>query len=168
MSRLALYSGPRSALWLTSTWYVSLMSDSSPCHAHSWPRPLTAPPTGVFVGWVCVSDQPYTDACAGSHDNWTILSQNIRSLLLSEITDRVFACLFVCVCILVRLIPSLFRSTQVYCLGTILSMQISFVGFQPVQSSEHMAVWGMGVWEYECMKIAHKPACHLLSLVGGV
>ena len=29
---------------------------------------------------------------------------------------------------------------QVYCLGTILSMQISFVGFQPVQSSEHMAV----------------------------
>ena len=31
-------------------------------------------------------------------------------------------------------------SFQVYCLGTILSMQISFVGFQPVQSSEHMAV----------------------------
>lgn len=29
---------------------------------------------------------------------------------------------------------------QVYVLGTILSMQISFVGFQPVQSSEHMAV----------------------------
>ena len=33
-----------------------------------------------------------------------------------------------------------FTSSQVYCLGTILSMQISFVGFQPVQSSEHMAV----------------------------
>uniref|UniRef100_A0A7N6C404 Dolichyl-diphosphooligosaccharide--protein glycosyltransferase subunit STT3A n=1 Tax=Anabas testudineus TaxID=64144 RepID=A0A7N6C404_ANATE len=31
----------------------------------------------------------------------------------------------------------------VYCLGTILSMQISFVGFQPVQSSEHMAAFGM-------------------------
>ena len=29
---------------------------------------------------------------------------------------------------------------QVYVLGTVLSMQISFVGFQPVQSSEHMAV----------------------------
>jgi asparagine N-glycosylation enzyme membrane subunit Stt3 len=28
----------------------------------------------------------------------------------------------------------------VYCLGTVLSMQISFVGFQPVQSSEHMLV----------------------------
>lgn len=27
-----------------------------------------------------------------------------------------------------------------YCLGTILAMQISFVGFQPVQSSEHMLV----------------------------
>ena len=33
-----------------------------------------------------------------------------------------------------------FHSLQVYCLGTMLSMQISFVGFQPVQSSEHMAV----------------------------
>ena len=28
----------------------------------------------------------------------------------------------------------------VYCLGTILSMQIAFVGFQPVQTSEHMLV----------------------------
>lgn len=27
-----------------------------------------------------------------------------------------------------------------YCLGTIFSMQIPFVGFQPVQSSEHMLV----------------------------
>ncbi|XP_072176036.1 dolichyl-diphosphooligosaccharide--protein glycosyltransferase subunit STT3A-like [Diadema setosum] len=31
----------------------------------------------------------------------------------------------------------------VYCLGTILSMQIPFVGFQPVQSSEHMAALGV-------------------------
>uniref|UniRef100_A0A8C1WSI8 Dolichyl-diphosphooligosaccharide--protein glycosyltransferase subunit STT3A n=1 Tax=Cyprinus carpio TaxID=7962 RepID=A0A8C1WSI8_CYPCA len=31
----------------------------------------------------------------------------------------------------------------VYCLGTVLSMQISFVGFQPVQSSEHMAAFGV-------------------------
>ncbi|KAG5844580.1 hypothetical protein ANANG_G00164020 [Anguilla anguilla] len=31
----------------------------------------------------------------------------------------------------------------VYCLGTMLSMQISFVGFQPVQSSEHMAAFGV-------------------------
>lgn len=30
--------------------------------------------------------------------------------------------------------------STVYTVGTILSMQISFVGFQPVQSSEHMAV----------------------------
>lgn len=27
-----------------------------------------------------------------------------------------------------------------YCLGTILSMQIAFVGFQPIQSSEHILV----------------------------
>ena len=30
--------------------------------------------------------------------------------------------------------------STVYTLGTILSMQISFVGFQPVQTSEHMMV----------------------------
>lgn len=30
--------------------------------------------------------------------------------------------------------------STLYCIGTILSMQISFVGFQPVQSSEHMLV----------------------------
>ncbi len=28
-------------------------------------------------------------------------------------------------------------------MGTILSMQISFVGFQPIQSSEHMAALGV-------------------------
>ncbi|KAH3744959.1 oligosaccharyl transferase, STT3 subunit [Pelomyxa schiedti] len=33
--------------------------------------------------------------------------------------------------------------STVYVLGTLLSMQISFVGFQPVQSSEHMAAMGM-------------------------
>jgi dolichyl-diphosphooligosaccharide--protein glycosyltransferase len=30
--------------------------------------------------------------------------------------------------------------STLYCIGTILSMQISFVGFQPVQTSEHMMV----------------------------
>ena len=30
-----------------------------------------------------------------------------------------------------------------YCIGTIFSMQIPFVGFQPVQSSEHMAAFGL-------------------------
>lgn len=33
--------------------------------------------------------------------------------------------------------------STVYTIGTILSMQISFVGFQPVQSSEHMAAFGV-------------------------
>ncbi|ESO07295.1 hypothetical protein HELRODRAFT_98643 [Helobdella robusta] len=33
--------------------------------------------------------------------------------------------------------------STVYCVGTILSMQIPFVGFQPVQSSEHMAALGV-------------------------
>ncbi|KAJ8974855.1 hypothetical protein NQ317_001953 [Molorchus minor] len=33
--------------------------------------------------------------------------------------------------------------SSLYCVGTILSMQISFVGFQPVQSSEHMLALGV-------------------------
>jgi dolichyl-diphosphooligosaccharide--protein glycosyltransferase len=33
--------------------------------------------------------------------------------------------------------------STVYCIGTLLSMQISFVGFQPVTSSEHMAALGV-------------------------
>jgi dolichyl-diphosphooligosaccharide--protein glycosyltransferase len=33
--------------------------------------------------------------------------------------------------------------STVYCIGTLLSMQISFVGFQPIQSSEHMAAFGV-------------------------
>lgn len=30
--------------------------------------------------------------------------------------------------------------SAVYCVGTLLSMQVSFVGFQPIQTSEHMLV----------------------------
>uniref|UniRef100_A0A1A9W8N8 Dolichyl-diphosphooligosaccharide--protein glycosyltransferase subunit STT3A n=1 Tax=Glossina brevipalpis TaxID=37001 RepID=A0A1A9W8N8_9MUSC len=33
--------------------------------------------------------------------------------------------------------------SSLYCVGTILSMQISFVGFQPIQSSEHMLALGV-------------------------
>uniref|UniRef100_A0A8D8YHB3 Dolichyl-diphosphooligosaccharide--protein glycosyltransferase subunit STT3A n=1 Tax=Cacopsylla melanoneura TaxID=428564 RepID=A0A8D8YHB3_9HEMI len=33
--------------------------------------------------------------------------------------------------------------STLYCVGTILSMQIPFVGFQPVQSSEHMLAFGV-------------------------
>lgn len=35
--------------------------------------------------------------------------------------------------------------STVYTLGTLLSMQISFVGFQPVQTSEHMLVSPFGL-----------------------
>jgi len=49
----------------------------------------------------------------------------------------------------------------VYVLGTILSMQISFVGFQPIQSSEHMAAFGifglcqlMAFYEYAQSKLS--------------
>lgn len=37
--------------------------------------------------------------------------------------------------------------STLYCVGTILSMQISFVGFQPIQSSEHMLVRFTFFWD---------------------
>jgi len=41
--------------------------------------------------------------------------------------------------------------TTVYTLGTLLSMQVTFVGFQPVQSSEHMAALGVfGLLQLYC------------------
>uniref|UniRef100_A0A8C4T8T4 Dolichyl-diphosphooligosaccharide--protein glycosyltransferase subunit STT3A n=1 Tax=Erpetoichthys calabaricus TaxID=27687 RepID=A0A8C4T8T4_ERPCA len=52
----------------------------------------------------------------------------------------------------------------VYCLGTILSMQISFVGFQPVQSSEHMAAFGVfGLCQIHQFEVLFKS---VISLVG--
>lgn len=41
--------------------------------------------------------------------------------------------------------------TTVYVLGTLMSMQVTFVGFQPVQSSEHMAALGVfGLLQLYC------------------
>jgi dolichyl-diphosphooligosaccharide--protein glycosyltransferase len=62
-------------------------------------------------------------------------------------------------------------------LGTILSMQISFVGFQPIQSSEHMAALGVfglcqliSFYEYaksklsaEQFEVLFRAACVLLG-----
>ena len=54
----------------------------------------------------------------------------------------------------------LFRSLYVayctlYVLGTLLAMQISFVGFQAVQSSEHMAAFGVfGLLQVSCVNAA--------------
>ncbi len=60
-------------------------------------------------------------------------------------------------------------SLQVYVLGTLLSMQISFVGFQPVQSSEHMAVSGVVVTVGDhCVVHIIKPAWDHVWLVSGV
>ncbi|KAF6041303.1 STT3A [Bugula neritina] len=69
--------------------------------------------------------------------------------------------------------------STVYCLGTLLSMQISFVGFQPVQSSEHMAAFGVfglcqihGFVDYVRSKMTYEQFTTLLkaivTVVGGV
>ncbi|XP_025203184.1 dolichyl-diphosphooligosaccharide--protein glycosyltransferase subunit STT3A [Melanaphis sacchari] len=69
--------------------------------------------------------------------------------------------------------------STVYCIGTILSMQISFVGFQPVQTSEHMMALGvfglcqiLGGINYMKTKIVGEDFQALLQfiiyLIGGV
>ena len=72
--------------------------------------------------------------------------------------------------------------STVYVLGTILSMQISFVGFQPIQSSEHMAALGVfglcqlvAFYEYTSTKLNQeqfdvliKFVCTVLGAVLGV
>lgn len=45
--------------------------------------------------------------------------------------------------------------SAVYTLGTLLSMQVAFVGFQPVQSSEHMLVRQAIVKEFDCQRTIH-------------
>ena len=47
--------------------------------------------------------------------------------------------------------------STVYCIGTLLSMQISFVGFQPVQTSEHMLVSFCynTLWKLQCLTFSH-------------
>ncbi|KOB52231.1 Oligosaccharyl transferase, partial [Operophtera brumata] len=51
--------------------------------------------------------------------------------------------------------------STLYCVGTILSMQISFVGFQPVQSSEHMLV------SADCNMPSQPDSLYLLLMVLG-
>ena len=52
--------------------------------------------------------------------------------------------------------------STVYCLGTILSMQISFVGFQPVQTSEHMLVSLLLEERVICMFLRFFSSSHIL------
>lgn len=94
------------------------------------------------MGRLCFPDQLDSSARPGPHVNWQILSQDLCGL---------FCCKYTHVGHLTNLRQIYIHKSfpfnkdhfyfwQVYCIGTILSMQISFVGFQPVQSSEHMAV----------------------------
>lgn len=106
---------------------------------------------GFLVGWLRLPYQHYPLTCVGMYDHRTLLSSHLRCVFYSE---------FCCPIILSytsisspnNKMFSLWlwffnkennRPLQVYCLGTILSMQISFVGFLPVQSSEHMGSLGV-------------------------
>jgi len=52
-------------------------------------------------------------------------------------------CVCVCVCVCVFISPSLHPAySTFYIIGLVLSMQIPFVGFQPIRTSEHMAAAG--------------------------
>ncbi|GAB5576906.1 dolichyl-diphosphooligosaccharide--protein glycosyltransferase subunit STT3B [Prionailurus iriomotensis] len=69
---------------------------------------------GLCLGWLCVYHQPYSTAC-------------ICAVTDAEIQQK-----------------SLHRAySTFYIVGLILSMQIPFVGFQPIRTSEHMAAAGV-------------------------
>uniref|UniRef100_A0A8C1IP42 Dolichyl-diphosphooligosaccharide--protein glycosyltransferase subunit STT3A n=1 Tax=Cyprinus carpio TaxID=7962 RepID=A0A8C1IP42_CYPCA len=90
---------------------------------------------------------------AGSYDNeGIILSQRCVFVCWCQVSSwggYVFLINLIPLHVLVLMLTGRFSHRiyvaycTVYCLGTVLSMQISFVGFQPVQSSEHMAAFGV-------------------------
>lgn len=82
------------------------------------------------MGRICVSHQFNTASRFGTYAHWKIQSSHLY---------RVFNCKFY----MPPKTQLIFHFVKVYCLGTLLSMQIPFVGFQPVQSSEHMAAFGV-------------------------
>ena len=101
---------------------------------------------GFLLGWLCVSDQPHPHARAGPDGDWEVLSSHLRGILHCKNKPHIDSLVkqdplwLECKTADVHYLECHLLSTQMYTLGTILSMQISFVGFQPVQSSEHMAV----------------------------
>jgi hypothetical protein len=88
------------------------------------------------MGWLRISDQFNSIARSGVDDLRAIFTSCLYRLLhglFILIYYFNFSFLF-------SFFIFLFIILQVYAIGTILSMQISFVGFQPIETSEHMAV----------------------------
>ncbi|XP_077967770.1 dolichyl-diphosphooligosaccharide--protein glycosyltransferase subunit STT3A-like [Styela clava] len=80
---------------------------------------------------------------------WGILCSLAYFYMVSSWGGYVFLINLIPIHVLVCIITGRFSHrmyvayTTVYCVGTILSMQISFVGFMPVQTSEHMGALGV-------------------------
>ena len=45
-----------------------------------------------------------------------------------------------------------------YAIGTLASMQVPFVGFQPVRTSEHMGALGMSIARFDCSCLLTPPS----------
>jgi len=80
---------------------------------------------------------------------WAILCSGAYFYMVSSWGGYVFLINLIPIHVLFCIITGRFSHriyvaySTVYCVGTILSMQISFVGFQPVQTSEHMGALGV-------------------------
>ncbi len=46
-------------------------------------------PPGVLMGWLCVPDQPHSNACISTHGNWKVLTSRLRGLLHCKSHDIV-------------------------------------------------------------------------------
>ncbi|KAI3382969.1 hypothetical protein SNEBB_003131 [Seison nebaliae] len=80
---------------------------------------------------------------------WSVFTSLIYFVMVSSWGGYVFLINIIPIHVLVLMIMGRYNSrtymaySVVYSLGTLLSMQISFVGFQPVQTSEHMGSLGV-------------------------
>ncbi|KAG7205198.1 hypothetical protein KM043_018286 [Ampulex compressa] len=108
------------------TIYPGLMITSAALYRLSWLLNIT-----LDIRNICVFLAPL----------FSSLTTIVTYLLTKELKDSASG-LFAAS--MIAIVPGIYVAYSIiYCLGTILSMQISFVGFQPVQSSEHMLALGV-------------------------
>ncbi|KAA8586476.1 hypothetical protein FQN60_000312, partial [Etheostoma spectabile] len=111
--------------------------------------PLCYPTSGIAIFCMLLTYYMWIKAVKTGSVYWSSMCALAYFYMVSSWGGYVFLINLIPLHVLVLMLTGRFSHRiyvaycTVYCLGTILSMQISFVGFQPVQSSEHMAAFGV-------------------------
>ncbi|XP_060518289.1 dolichyl-diphosphooligosaccharide--protein glycosyltransferase subunit STT3A isoform X2 [Cylas formicarius] len=104
---------------------------------------------GIAIFCMLLTYYAWIKACKTGVILWGALAALAYFYMVSSWGGYVFLINLIPLHVLVLMITGRFSHriyvaySTLYCIGTILSMQISFVGFQPVQSSEHMLALGV-------------------------